>query len=347
MASIDTNFIFVSCQQTEKALDVFNAKYGACGLPVVFSHPEFNHPKDAESKWNSVDGLRLEFPVFGLQVPNLLYSILSLPALQQVWAKYDLIPRMEVDTKIATFINKLTPLEQFLRENAENEAADRLRDFLIWYGSLQTDSIWTIEEWIENVSKYLLPGWQEPEGLEVNKLIPLLGVEVTKAGQLLTEFCEKEKKTPRNSSIRWLSKFASGFRLAGCATDFVNLLYAMYSGCEMKHVKECSESQLVEILRVIFIHLSFDDWNIFKARPVCLMLDCEDDDSWALVFAEATSNVCFGEKKVSVTFQLPNEPETFGGIATRFGVTGENLFYDPHSRNGDKLKLVHQDFISK
>jgi hypothetical protein len=309
---------------------------------LVFSHVNFNKPKN-DNQWNSKNGFRVEIPVFGLQIPRLLYKILQVQSVQDVWNCYGLKCNLEVDTNIAQFAVKLLPLEKILREEGEIDAANRLQNFMIWFGSLNRKSVTTFDKWVEQVSQFLLPGWELPEGLEINRLIPLLGVEEGKAKRIMENILKEEqvkdpKKKVGDTYVRWLSKFASGFRIAGCVTDLVNLLFAMYHGYTEVHVTEATEISLVIMLQDILDHLEKNDWSVFKIFMKFIFMDAEDDDVWAYMFSLAAACQTNLSEPVCL-MQLPSVDFSF--VASRFSIDSNNILYDDMSKNQKKLEIIH------
>lgn len=337
------NFAYVCWQQTEKSLE-FLEKFLVEGTPMAFSYNQFNKPQDLKTswatRWNEMPGLRIELPVFGYKIPLYLYRILSLPAFSKVISDHKIRLAVETDTSIAKFTYKLDPLIALLREQEEEKAADKLTVFMTKFKLLKKDSISSFADWLIFVNQFLSPEWSETEGLEINNLIPLLGVAKVKSAQILKMVEEKEGKPARDTYVRWLSKFASAFKITGCVTDLLNLIYVMYNGVTENHVKNASETELVLLLSTVHRDLERGDWSVFKFVPNLIAMDAEDDDVWSYIFSKVVAKK-LNVQEPSCLIQLPTLEETFFDIARRHQIISRQVLFDPASRNGDKLKTIY------
>ena len=324
--------VFVSWQLTAKAHTELSQLVRG-DADVRASAPDFNERKVAE--WTATR--RYNVPSYGMLVPAAVYDLFDCNELQGLAREFKMpTPVYKFDTFVHGKAHKIGKLVNHLRtlpataDCKVGVVADNLERFLVAYQALNADEIKSAGDWEAFLKQCGLPvDWKRK--LHFDHVLCMFGAtpELSRQIQETTFDDRGEQVTYERYSYRWLSKAIGGYKVAGCITDVLNLIYAVM-GVEGKGH---SEYQAAETVHAFTSALRRKDLNGMWI-PEVFGHDAETDDvlSWILLeylhILQGTS--------LCVVVQLPVSDD-LDELEALLTVSRGHAFRDPDSGN---LKAV-------
>ena len=314
--------VFVSGQHT---LQMFNRlqriitesqKRGRFAV-ISASCPPFNIRNEGEN-WKEIRCTRFDIPVYGVLIPRAIAAIFREPRLaKELHIVGD--TRVDLSYHIDKFVqSKMTKVDVMIERFPDD--MKMLKTFVDKFRSCKDEDFKDENDWLTFVKECGIPdGWERR--LHVDEVLQLFGIKDAKP---ILEAQADKFTTFRDFAVTWVSKALAGYKVKGCLTDVVNLIFAVSRAVPAKTEREIVDV-LLEFNGLLLRDCTFEFWI-----PDVMIIDLEKDDLLCAALVRRISKEC----KVEV--QLPTDiPKGVSGLVRELGWTP---FTDPDSKNLDAIR---------
>lgn len=371
--------VFVSGQHTKAAYDELQrCLQSYTDVIIKASCPRFNVIEQT-NEWKSMQMDRIDVKNFGINIPNAVKGLCDHPEVLAELKKLGVEPlKYNLDNFIRTGkTGKMNVVVAFLRDEAKKlretieilgntlqckavtdsstlltdkaeqftTAADQLENFIrkIKPEELQEASITSLNKWEQFLQECKIPeNWKS--SLEFSRIMTLFGLSESDCKLLnAVPYQDKEQSsTLQDSCVTWISKMVNGYRIDGCLTDVVNMVYAVMGISPIGQ----SEYDVVDVLDEF--QAKFQAKNIDGLWiPDLHLHDGEKDD--LLVHAIIRVLAKRAGKSVQTKVQLPlpeKEDPTLTKIVDKVASwKNTTVFRDPMSKNTKPVKKTFEGII--
>lgn len=290
--------IFVSCQQTQGAFRVLQRLVSPRISPelatVKLSSPRYNmedwtvtnhHLLEWASFFSDRSPPRYDITCFGVLIARSIVKLFSHPMFDADRGRINKLLEYAMDTFVQTKVAKIMPLVNELSNRGLNDAVAKISKFLVAFPVLKLDDIKNEQDWCTFLKEVGIPdGWETK--LHFDHVLGLFGVDAVTAQQVReTKFQDKnETVTLEQYSLRWLSKAIGAYKIVGCLTDVVNLIYAMLK--IDPNVKQ-TELDVCNTIETFGVWLSNGNFKSHMWIPDVIIHDNEKDDALCVILCRA------------------------------------------------------------
>lgn len=303
--------IFLSCQQTQTVKDIIS-KYET---PLVkASCPKFNEGV----KIQGVE--QLNVPVYGTRIQSEIKKLFELDFFNPQRQLLDNLLKYKFDSFIQTKIDKVKlVVEEFKKRGVDSSL---LKTFITTFKDV---SIKNEEDWNTFLKACKIPQ-NYMEHLHVSEVLQLFGCDKYTAKEILET--KYEDTTLGQYSVRWLSKALSAYKIEGCLTDVVNLIYAMtkHKSVSLDKSDNQTESDIVEVINHFKGAIDDDLLGCIHWWPDIFIHDCEVDDVLCRIIIKLFNNKVIELIQVPLINQVP------------FKIDDDRAFYDEDSKNAKSFR---------
>lgn len=306
--------IFLSCQQTKKVKEIVT-DYTLASIKA--SCPKFN--KGVEIK--NVE--QIDIPVYGLRIPLEIKKLFQLDLFDSNRELLNKLLEYKFDSFIQTKIDKVNPIiEEFEKRGIDSSS---LKTFISLFKDISINSE---EDWNTFLKTCNIPQ-NYVKHLHVSEVLQLFGCDKYTAKEILET--KYENTTLEQHSVRWLSKALSAYKIEGCLTDVVNLIYAMTKHNTINQ----TESDVIEVINYFKNAIDDDIIGCIHKHfwvPDIFIHDCEVDDVLCRIIIKLFNNKVKEIVQFHSINQSPND--SLSEIV--------HFFYDEDSKNA---KSFRQDLM--
>jgi len=308
-------------------------------MDIKASMPPFNNNKNVDCP-SSV--LSINVPVYGPNIPNSVIKIFEPSDVRALAERLSCrIPSYAMDRVVQSKMPKVLDLVQAARSlediaQRNGAAIDKLESFVTDLHALNPSEITDANLWSTFVNRYASNGWAQK--LHFDHLLDNFGFDKEASDVLRKKehtTADGETVTLEHHAFRWLSKAFVAYRVEGCMTDVVNLIFAMM-GIIPKDLDEGKVAAYIDQFRESYL-VKKDFSKLWV--PSYFVMDAEIDDTLTWVILEYV-HAARGTK-LKTFIQLPTD-ESLNEAAAKFEKLSDvHVFRDPEAKN---QKAVMQNF---
>jgi hypothetical protein len=283
--------VFVSGQMTTIAAEQLTNIGVPYTAEIIISDPttgniRFNGPKtnDDVKAWSLfTNKSSVDVPVYDYMVQDIAYNTLINTALYCQSKSMGLkLPRYGLDDFVLDKTKKIKVLSKLLRSRGDTINAAKMDFVIICIEDLDRSSIKSMNDWNNFIiNSCCLPvDWQYR--LHFNDCLQLIGVTDDDAKEIqTTQYNDKGNITTYGQyAMRWWSKIIGGYKVIGCMTDFINLIFAIM----IKDPTGMDPKQVFDVIEEFVIQLKNKDFtNMWIPNYILHDSELDDMEVWVTI----------------------------------------------------------------